>query len=105
MAFDRVWDSSLLYKLKSHRILGQLFGLVSSFIRNIQFWVDLAGMSSQKYPVNARIPQGFINGPTFSILLFVNGFSEGVLSAILLSMLMILFSILNVIRHLICHNR
>ena len=30
-AFDRVWHTGLLHKLKSDRISGQIFGLISSF--------------------------------------------------------------------------
>ena len=30
-AFDRVWHASLLQKLKSYRISGQIFGLISFF--------------------------------------------------------------------------
>ena len=33
-AFDRVWDAGLLHKLKSYRMSGQLFGLISSFLSN-----------------------------------------------------------------------
>ena len=33
-AFDRVWYTGLLHKLKSYGISGQIFGLISSFITN-----------------------------------------------------------------------
>ena len=33
-AFDRVWHASLLHKLKSYGISGQIFGLISSFLSN-----------------------------------------------------------------------
>ena len=33
-AFDRVWHAGLLHKLKSYGILGQIFGLISSFLSN-----------------------------------------------------------------------
>ena len=33
-AFDRVWHTGLLHKLKSHGISGQIFGLISSFLSN-----------------------------------------------------------------------
>ena len=33
-AFDRIWHTDLLHKLKSFGISGQIFGLVSSFLSN-----------------------------------------------------------------------
>ena len=37
MAFARVWHADLLHKLKSYRISGQIFELIS-FLSNRQFW-------------------------------------------------------------------
>ena len=31
-AFDRVWHTGLLHKLKSYGMSGQIFGLISSFL-------------------------------------------------------------------------
>ena len=56
-AFDRVWHAGLLHKLKCYGISGQIFGLISSFLSNRQLQVVLDGKSSQKYPVNAGVPQ------------------------------------------------
>ena len=58
--------------------------------------------SSQEYPVNAGVLKETIFGPTL-FLLFINDLPDDVI-CILLSMLMILLSTLNVIRHLICGN-
>ena len=66
-AFDRFWHAGLLHKLKSYRISGQIFGLISSFLSNRRLRVVLDGKSSQEYPVNAGVPQGSIHGPTLFI--------------------------------------
>ena len=65
------WHAGLLHKLKSYRILGQIFGLTSSFLSNRQLRVVLDGKSSQEYPVKDGVPQGFILGPTL-FLLYIN---------------------------------
>ena len=87
-------------KIALHGISSQIFGLVSSFLSNRWLQVVLDGRSSQEYPGNAGIPP-------FLVLLFsyctLMTFLT-MLSVILLSMVMILFSILSVIRHLICDN-
>ena len=56
-AFDRVWHAGLLPKHKSYGISGQLYCLISSFLRNRLRWMILYGRSSQEYPVNAGVPQ------------------------------------------------
>ena len=33
-AFDRVWHVGLIYRFKSYGVLGQIFGLISSFFSN-----------------------------------------------------------------------
>ena len=70
-AFDRVWHASLLHKLKSYGISGQIFGLISLFLSNRRLQVVQDGKSSQEYPVNAGVPQGSILGPTH-LLLYIN---------------------------------
>ena len=77
-AFDRVWHAGLLYKVKSYGISGQIFGLVSSVLSNRGLRVVLDGKSSQEYPVNVRVPQGSILGPTL-LLLYINDLPDDVI--------------------------
>ena len=67
-ASDRVWLVDLLHKLKSYGILGQIFGLISSFLSNRQLQVVLDYKCSKEYPVNAGVSQGSILGPTLFLL-------------------------------------
>ena len=100
-AFDRVWHAGLLPKHKSYGISGisgQLFCLISSFLRNRLRWVILYGRSSQEYPVNAGVPQApflILHFSCYTLMTFLM-----MLSVILLSMLMTLLSNLSVIKHL-----
>ena len=49
-------------------ISGQIFGLISSFLSYKWLQVVLNGKSSQEYPVNAGVLQGFILSPALSLL-------------------------------------
>ena len=94
-AFDRVCHAGPLHKLRSYGISGQIFALTSSFLSNRWPQVVLDGKSSQEHLVNAGVPKGSIHGPTLFLMM---------LSVILLSMLIILLSTLDVIRHWISSN-
>ena len=70
--FDRVWHSSLLHKLKSYGISGQILGFISTFLSNRWLQVVLDGKSSQENPVNAGVPQGSILGPPLFLLYIID---------------------------------
>ena len=77
------WYAGLLHKVRSYEISGQIFGLISSFLSNRQFWVVLDYKPSQKYPVNTGVPQGFILGPTL-FLLYINDLPDNVICNIVI---------------------
>ena len=77
-AFDRVCHSGLLHKLKDYGISGPIFRPISSFLSSRQVRVVLDGNSSQEYPVNVGVPQGFIPGPTL-FLLYINNLPDDVI--------------------------
>ena len=77
-AFNRVCYAGLFQKLRSYGISGQIFDLISSFLSNRQLRVVLDGKSSQEYPVNAGVPQGFILCPTL-FLLYINNLPDDVI--------------------------
>ena len=77
-AFGRVWQAGLLQKLKSCGISCQIFGPISSFLSNRRLQVVRDGKSSQEYPVNTEVPQGFVLGPTL-LMLYINDLPDDVI--------------------------
>ena len=77
----RVWHAFLLHKHKSYGISGQIFGFISSFLSNKQFWVLLDGNFSQEYPVNAGVLQDSILGSTL-FLLYINELPDDAICSI-----------------------
>ena len=67
-AFNRVWHAGLLHKLEFYESVGQVFGLIWSFLGNRQLRMVLDGKSSQEYPINADVLQCFILDSTFFVI-------------------------------------
>ena len=99
---DRVWHTGLFYKLKSYGISSRIFSLILSFLSNRQLRVVLDGKSSREFHLMLEFFKAKFLVLHFSYKKLMTFLM--ILSAILLSMLVILFSSLSVIGHLICCN-
>ena len=94
-AFDRVWHAGLINKLKSYGISGQIFGLISSFLSNRQFRVVHKNINLMLEFLKSLYL--VLHFSYYTLMTFLM-----MLSVILLSILMILLSTLNAVRHLTC---
>ena len=62
-AFDRVWHSGLLAKLRAASLDGPLLQLFGDYLRERQLKVVVDGQESEKQPIRAGVPQGSCLGP------------------------------------------
>ena len=97
---NRVWHAGPLHKLKSYGISSRLFGHISSFLSSKRFQVVLDESLHKSIKLMLEFLKAsflVLQFPYYALMTFLMMLPE-----ILLSVLMILNSTLNVIRHLIC---
>ena len=70
-AFDRVWHSGLIHRLKAAGVTGNLLQWFTSYLENRKQRVVLSGVKSVWNYIKASVPQGSILGP-LSFLLYIN---------------------------------
>ena len=67
-AFDKIWAPGLIFKIKSFGILGDLLELIKSFLSSRFQKVVLNEQTSEWEKINARVSQGSILGPLYSLI-------------------------------------
>ena len=76
-AFDSVWINGLLWKLNNIGITGNVFGLIESFLRNRQLFVEIGEYQSEKFRTQIGVPQGAVLSPLLFII-FVSEMFAGI---------------------------
>jgi len=70
-AFDSLWHSGLIFKMRSIEIHGQLLQWFTSYLKNRKQTVVLNGITSDEQMIKCGVPQGSVLGPLL-FLLYVN---------------------------------
>lgn len=63
-AFDRVWHNGLLFKMITLRFPRYIIKMISEFLKNRTFYVEIDNSSSQTFFIPYGVPQGAVLSPT-----------------------------------------
>lgn len=66
-AFDKVWHTGLLYKLKLN-LPYQYYNILKSYLEHRHFFVNHQNQETSLHPIYAGVPQGSVLGPILYIL-------------------------------------
>ena len=70
-AFDKVWHTGLLFKLKQTGVNKQLISWIESYLADRQQKVVSDGFSSTVKGIKAGVPQGLFWAPSFSLFILM----------------------------------